>query len=67
MEGSAVVPAVVFPPSEPELGVAAHALADSVVGHPESRPGVPLLHRLPAHLGEVVKTGEYIHGDVVTQ
>ena len=34
--------------------MAAHALADGVVGHPEGRPGVTLLHSLPAQLAEAL-------------
>ena len=39
-EELAAAAAVVLPPAEPELGVAAHAGGGGVVGNPQRRPGL---------------------------
>lgn len=45
---------MVFPPAQPELGLAAGAPRDGVVGHPEGGvalgEGAAVVHRLPGHV-----------------
>ena len=55
-----------FPPSEPELCVAAHAGGGRVVRHPEGRPRLRVLQRLPGDLaGSGVHPRPPVHHDVL--